>query len=264
MRQFSRPKEMSNRSVSFDKRLNSYALAASAAGVSLLALGQSSEAKIVYTRTHHVIGNGGSYKLDINHDRIADLTFQNTLVRTCTSCSSNQVLEASLARHNQVVHNYYGAVALKPGVQIGPKHDFKGGLQLMARVGVLSSGSAFGSWVNVNNRYLGVKFQIKGKTHYGWARLNVQVPGPLEITATLTGYAYETVPNKPIIAGKTKGDADDTDFSSDSANSAEFGRSDSDVGRISNALRTGLLGAFALGARGVPLWRRKEPALAGR
>jgi hypothetical protein len=25
------------------------------------------------------------------------------------------------------------------------------------------------------------------------------------ITATLTGYAYETIPNKPIIAGETNG-----------------------------------------------------------
>jgi hypothetical protein len=29
--------------------------------------------------------------------------------------------------------------------------------------------------------------------------------GDLIITGTLTGYAYETVANKPIIAGKTKG-----------------------------------------------------------
>ena len=50
--------------------------------------------------------------------------------------------------------------------------------------------------------YLGLKFQIKGKTHYGWARLNVEV-SKTTITATLTGYAYETIPNKPILAGKT-------------------------------------------------------------
>jgi hypothetical protein len=25
------------------------------------------------------------------------------------------------------------------------------------------------------------------------------------VSGTLTGYAYETIPNKPIIAGKTKG-----------------------------------------------------------
>ena len=44
------------------------------------------------------------------------------------------------------------------------------------------------------------KFLIKGKFHYGWARLSTQ-----GMTDTLTGYAYETIANKPIITGKTKG-----------------------------------------------------------
>ena len=56
----------------------------------------------------------------------------------------------------------------------------------------------------MRGRYLGLKFLIRGKVHYGWARLNVTV-GNSKITATLTGYAYETIPNNPIIAGKTKG-----------------------------------------------------------
>jgi hypothetical protein len=42
---------------SLHKRLNAYALAASAAGVGLLALAQSAEAEIVYTKTHHVVTN---------------------------------------------------------------------------------------------------------------------------------------------------------------------------------------------------------------
>jgi len=62
----------------------------------------------------------------------------------------------------------------------------------------------WGKWRNVNNRYLGFRFEVDGKTHYGWARLNVKANGRV-ITGTLTGYAYETIPNKPIIAGKTKG-----------------------------------------------------------
>jgi hypothetical protein len=42
---------------------------------------------------------------------------------------------------------------------------------------------------------------------FGWARFKVttqrgHVPF---IKATLTGYAYETIPNKPIAAGKTTG-----------------------------------------------------------
>jgi hypothetical protein len=74
--------------------------------------------------------------------------------------------------------------------------------------GFSRTSTPIGSWVNVKNRCLGVKFKIKGKIHYGWARLSVQVQFPLTITATLTGYAYETIPNKAIIAGKTKGPED--------------------------------------------------------
>jgi len=69
----------------------------------------------------------------------------------------------------------------------------------------LGSVDVWGSWINVKNRYLGVKFKIEGEAHYGWARLSVKVQEPFTITATLTGYAYETIPNKPIIAGMTQG-----------------------------------------------------------
>jgi hypothetical protein len=62
----------------------------------------------------------------------------------------------------------------------------------------------------VKNRYLGFKFAIKGKIHYGWARLSVAVKssGGVSLTTTLTGYAYETIPGKSIIAGATKGPED--------------------------------------------------------
>jgi hypothetical protein len=39
---------------------------------------------------------------------------------------------------------------------------------------------------------------INGETHFGWARLNVTAAAGANIKATLTGYAYETVPDKPI------------------------------------------------------------------
>jgi hypothetical protein len=52
--------------------------------------------------------------------------------------------------------------------------------------------------------YLGLKFTIKGQVHYGWARLGyISANHPAK--AKLTGYAYETIPNKPIVAGKTHG-----------------------------------------------------------
>jgi len=71
-----------------------------------------------------------------------------------------------------------------------------------------------GPWLNasgygkgVKNRYLGLKFLINGQAHYGWARLNLKLEGNAgkKITTILTGYAYETIANKAIITGKTKG-----------------------------------------------------------
>lgn len=72
--------------------------------------------------------------------------------------------------------------------------------------------SDLGPWVGkgkgVRNRYLGLKFVVHGKVHYGWARLSVTLGHHQQyddVSGTLTGCAYETVPNKPIIAGHTKG-----------------------------------------------------------
>jgi|HubBroStandDraft_6_1064221.scaffolds.fasta_scaffold07588_2 hypothetical protein len=196
-------REVRGLSASCQQQLNAYALAAVAAGVSALALAQQSEAKIIYTPTHRVIGNGNSYKLDFTGFGTTDLTIQNEYNYWGFR---SQELAAKQAGSNQVAHNYFGAVAMSRGQQIGPKCAFSGGIEVMAELSSRANSSGvFGSWINVNNRYLGVRFYINGKVHYGWARLNVQVQLPLTVTATLTGYAYETVPNKPIIAGQTKG-----------------------------------------------------------
>ncbi len=184
------------------QRLNSYALAASAAGVGMLALAAPAEAKIVYIPTHHIIKKGVSYKLDLNRDGITDFTIQDTFI------TGTDAYIAKLSATPAVGHGVEGfttsfnpfAFALKRGSPIGPRQYFPGAVMVYAG----SSGSARGSWVNIKDRYLGLRFKIHGKAHYGWARLNVQVQA-FSITATLTGYAYETSPNKAIIAGRTHG-----------------------------------------------------------
>jgi hypothetical protein len=108
----------------------------------------------------------------------------------------------------------------------------------------------FGNWNNVKNRYLGLKFAITGKTHFGWARLNVSCNSANnKIKAVLTGYAYETIPNKPIVTGKTKG-PDDV----------------SGVGQLDPAAlrapapQPASLGLLAMGAPALSIWRREELA----
>jgi|SRR5580704_9531277 hypothetical protein len=57
------PRKTFKTSDSLNRQLNTYALVASAAGVSMLALAGASEAKVVYTKTHQVTHTGFPYTL---------------------------------------------------------------------------------------------------------------------------------------------------------------------------------------------------------
>ena len=57
----------------------------------------------------------------------------------------------------------------------------------------------------LRNGYLGLKFVLSSKVHYGWARVSITVKNNTIDTATITGYAFETIPNNSIIVGKTHG-----------------------------------------------------------
>lgn len=240
------PSAPHNLSESTHQRLSSYALAASAAGVGMLALTLPAEAKIIYTSTHHVIKKGVSYKLDLNHDGKIEFTLQ---AKGSANTSSSFIFLSALPASGNGVRGFGGnpgwASALKAGSVVGPYQYFPG--QAMAEVArTAGSGVDYsGSWVNVKNRFLGLRFKIAGKIHYGWARLSVQATKS-SITATLTGYAYETIPNKPLRAGQTKGGEDDTS-----------------VGQFNSyAPDSSTLGLLAMGSRGLSVWRRKGLARA--
>jgi hypothetical protein len=248
MKRSAHPRKTANLSDSFHHQLNLYALAASAAGVGVLASTQPVEAKIVYTETHKVIGTNHIYELDLNHDGIADFKIDNHSFFTDTIVATLSAVPAEagngvVGAQPQIGFPYY-AYALRRGAIVGPKRPFRG--TWMAWSDGVSRG---GRWANVRSRYLGLKFLIKGKIHYGWARLNVTV-GNSSIAAMLTGYAYETIPNKPIIAGTTKGQG---------ASAAEgFDAGASMTNPLSDSAQPASLGMLALGAQGFPLQRRKE------
>ena len=251
----------SNLSESLHRQLNSYALAASAAGVSVraltppvgyllatgaalagvFALTEPAEARIVYTRTRkNVVCHGGgpcngALNLNLNHGKSADFR---------VSCSSAAGFWKGLTvvpvnNNNRVWTSpgYPGrfvAAALYKGAIIQSASNFRTDRQLSMFWSSECSTGQHGPWVNVKNRYLGLKFLIKGKVHYGWARLSTpQQWDHNESWATLTGYAYETIPGRPIIAGKTHG---------------------RDVITVQSAS----LGHLARGASELRAWREKE------
>jgi hypothetical protein len=114
--------------------------------------------------------------------------------------------------------------------------------------------SCNGPWSKAKNRYLGLEFLIEGKVHFGWARLNVSCQGT-DVFATLIGYAYETIPNKAIKAGQTKGTAAES--------GEDFGASASLPKLTPESHQAPWLGMLALGAEGVLLWRGKDSVVEG-
>lgn len=179
------------------RHLNRYLLAAGAAGVGALALPQPAEGTVVFTPAH-VIVNGVGYDLDLNHDGIPDFTILNN--SSCDITCNAQVVADRRASLNGVEGLPSFALALPAGARIGPKYAFSGVVMASSTSGVTK-----GEWVNVADRFLGLKFVIKGQIHFGWARFSVRHHGEGygAFTVALTGYAYETVPGKSILAGQT-------------------------------------------------------------
>jgi len=228
--------------------LNMYALAASAVGVGALALAQPSEAKIVYTPTHVVVGIGQKIPLDLNHDGMTDFSLQN--YANTFEGSDQGYLFVSAARHSNGVQGgktYRRAFALPAATRVGPRAQFVSGSDIFM-ISANATHRCFGYWNNVKNRYLGLKFIIKHKTHFGWARLNANCnPANNEITAVLTGYAYETIPNKPITTGKTKGPDEISGVE-------QLGY----TALLAHAPEGATLGLLAMGAPALSIWRRED------
>lgn len=220
-RQSRKPFEISD---SLERRLNTYAHVASAAGVSVLALAATSEAKVIYTETYQVTHTGFPLLIDLNHDGIKDFALRTNFYQGSSGLevglsafgyrNTNNVVAG---RRSSSGSGYFfsAASALRAGARIGPNGNFSVHFPFMAVEhfnGIGSQYSYRGAWAGegegVTDRYLGFKFIILGEVHYGWARLGVRLGHERhfdDVSGTLTGYAYETVPGKPIIAGQTTG-----------------------------------------------------------
>jgi hypothetical protein len=175
------------------------------------------EAKVIYTKTDRVIiqiPGYHSYSLDVNNDGVADF-----FISYGSGHSSNRIEAGALGQGAGLVgyiKNVRGTSrgfdsALPAGEEVGPKRKFIGGTSMAEFFfyATWTNPRPFaGPWAGKNGQglkkphYLGLKFTIQGKVHYGWSRLTFDRS---KFTTTLKGYAYETVPNKAIVTGNIKG-----------------------------------------------------------
>jgi len=226
----------------------------SAVGLGVLALPPLVSAEVVYTPANQSVNEQQrKLQIDFNHDGIPDASL--SVYGYCNSGSGNRDCFGSIfalgLQGNQAMTSGGFAAAAKIGKIIGHQDKFQDFPQ-MARgrsdynaFNHTSFRSSKGPWVNVKSRYLGFKFKIDGETHYGWARLTTQgFPG--YPSARLTGYAYETVANRPIVAGiKSEAEAQTTPQHNGDAAAKQEGNYAS-------------LGMLAAGTRALQIWRKNK------
>jgi len=253
------PSKPSRLSHSLDKRLQQYAQAASIVGVGAFALAGPAEGEVVYTPANLPIVPSSKLNLDLNHDGITDFQFSNFFSR-CSSCGHREGARLKIfppGKNNSIWGSGKYASVLRSGASIGSNGHFRAGHSVMvASRGTSDCGqeSCFigtsGQWNDITRGYLGFKFLIQGAIHYGWARVNV-TNGRVTAYALLTGYAYETVAGKPIVAG---------DEGSRRKNKRDRGTGQTDSSHVSSAPPHPSLGLLACGSVGLNVWRRRLPS----
>jgi len=240
----------SQRPAILNAKLDSKLLAYVAAGAGALAAVHPAEAKVVYTATNTSIDRNTHVAVDLNNDGLPDFMFSNFQTQNAPLGFKTFLLEVKptfKANRAMYFHSSKGrgrtcAADLASDEQVGPAGPFQpGASQILLEE---STGSAYSTALycafagpQTRKGYIGVKFNISGQTHYGWIRLSVSAFA----SATITGYAYETVPNKPILTGQESGPQNIATMLPEP---------------IRPAVPT--LAALALGSDGLALWRREE------
>jgi hypothetical protein len=223
-----------------DLRLTTYAMAAAAAGVGLLAAEPPANAEIVFTPAHTVFTEGRVF-IDLDHDGANDFVLSIYNVGS----HDRRLAAQGIGQQNGILgYTFvsYPPMALMAGQRIGGRSYFWHRPGSAVNVAATFRTIIERPFANAGDRYLGLKFKINGQIHYGWALLNAKAGArdhsPM-INTTLKGYAYNTVAGESIHAGQI---------------SASM--------KMEDVPEAGTLAALALGW---PAWRHKqeEPTASG-
>ncbi|HLY71804.1 MAG TPA: hypothetical protein VKR53_18850 [Puia sp.] len=162
-----------------------------------------------------------SFDLDLNKDGTNDFIFHRSYTVTCrntragTSGTAIHLFVTPASSSNSIMTNGSNlALALDSSAAIVPNSVWGTTDQTLlygSLRGCVVTPAYGGYWLNVSDKYVGLKFTINNITHYGWARFS----SSYSVSSTASGYlivgqlilkdyAYNIIPNQFLLAGQTK------------------------------------------------------------
>jgi hypothetical protein len=160
---------------------------------------------VVFTPSNAVLQRASPVlEIDLNNDGVADFNLYEYFISTIFFSFDLRIYGQGkdISQVEQYSRGREFLPALTEGTRIGGGGSFTTWGNLAYREAHSSTGKGY--FINTTNRSLGVKFTINGQVHYGW--IGFRRVGA-SLTAKLYGWAYETEPNKAILAGDTGSDS---------------------------------------------------------
>ena len=184
----------------------------------------SANAQIVYTDVNPDVvrscsftgGCGGAYSIDLNTDGMNDFILAPRASQFGCGCRGRYALgqrDSAVISSTSTswIADTAGGYALN--TLIDSSLGWTNALHLLALQPMvcvpcsfggynLSQPSASGPWKNISGKYLALKIQVGTNFYYGWIKLGVTIAS-YSVSITIMEYAYNSIPNQPILAGET-------------------------------------------------------------
>jgi hypothetical protein len=199
------------------------AIAVGALQTSLLAFAPHAAAEVIYTPVNVTISGKGSIKINLNHDGITEFVIRSASLATVCGNRGGLIGSTKITPSTGdgvVVSHLDFAAVLGSGVPIDARATFYNARTVVTQFFICSFGNQHIAG------YLGLEFQIKGQTHYGWAQVGIDAHYDFRrnsMHTRLIGFAYETIPGQAIKTGQTSGNFDDARSIAESIHPIDFG-----------------------------------------
>jgi hypothetical protein len=173
----------------------------------------SAGAQVVFTDINPdtIVHDTAFYNLDLNNDGTDDFQFSADTMMTSSYSAGIAQVQIIGNNNDAVLGSLYATTypfpfSLNNGDTVKPANPNWNAYAQNSGLGYLgvflTASYNYGNWVGVQDKYIGLRIDVGGQLHYGWARMSVS---PHADTIIIKEYAYEQTPNQYIICGLVAG-----------------------------------------------------------